>query len=166
MKNLLLIIVVLLCSCNSTKYISVLATNEKDVVAKELDLIYTRNLFFVDGYLNGKKARFLVDTGANVSVLDINKSKKYGFTYRDKDDTVVGIGGYTKRYRVYSTKLKTKYGENILIKFSGGDMSVVFGVMSNEGINVVGIIGSDFLMNSDAIIDYKNRTLQLYGTRI
>ena len=164
MKKILIILSIILSSCNSTKYISVLAASENaNSVAKELNLIYSRNLFFVDGYLNGKKAKFLVDTGANISVLDINQANKYGFTYKGINQTVVGIGGHSNRYRIYNANLYAKSGQRILISFGGSDMGIVFNAMAEDGLHVVGIIGSDFLMNADAVIDYNTKTLQLYA---
>lgn len=169
MKNLLktIIIYLLLTSCvTKNKYINSLiitsANGNTFEVPKEMDLIYSRNLFFVDLKVNNKNARFLVDTGASTSIIDINQAKKYGFTTKEKNDKITGIGGSTIRYTIYNITTKTKQDQSILIKFNGIDMKNLTTNMEKDGIYIVGVVGSDFLKNANAVIDYSDNRLYLY----
>ena len=51
------------------------------------------NHIFVDGQLNKKDTRFMIDTGAGSSVLDVNWAKDTGCQVGPMDQVVYGIGG-------------------------------------------------------------------------
>ena len=161
----MLIILIIGTSCSRTHYVNslVITTQRGEThLPKELRLIYNRNLFFVDVIINGKRGRLLVDTGASISIIDINQAKKYGFKYHSKNVSVMGIGGSTNRYRISNIKTKTKYDETVLITYNGADISSLVNNMALDGIDIVGVLGSDYLMNTGAVLDYGEKKLNLY----
>src|SRR5215204_20353 len=46
------------------------------------------NLCIVEGEINGKKAYFIMDTGAGLTTFDINQAKYFGFTSTESDLSV------------------------------------------------------------------------------
>ena len=49
------------------------------------------NLCIVEGEINGKKAYFIMDTGAGLTTFDINQAKHFGFTSTECDLSVSGF---------------------------------------------------------------------------
>lgn len=129
-------------------------------VQKTIELLYYKNLYFIRVKLNDRDANLLVDTGAAASLLDINQASDYKFKFRLTENHFAGVGGLSNRYRVFdyaidhdSTALKMyPYGANlkhIVESFHEG------------GIDIVGVLGSDFLKTNEAVIDYKNKQLTI-----
>src|SRR5688500_9835416 len=53
-----------------------------------------KNIPVLEGKLNGKRALFIIDTGASVSILNKSESQKFGFRFIDSaGDQVAGLGG-------------------------------------------------------------------------
>lgn len=157
--------ITLFCSCSTTKYASTMIDNKNGmIIPNEMELVYQKKLFFINLKLNGKNAKFLVDTGASVSLLDINQMNRYGFTQSYRTNSIIGLGGSINYTRIRNAKLLTKNNESVLVNFYGGDLSTIVNNMGKDGIHIVGIIGSDFLMDFNAIIDYKNKKLELSKT--
>lgn len=123
-----------------------------------------RGLFYVDLKVNDKSGDFLIDTGASFSILDVSKSKRYDFEFQsDKNQkAAIGIGGVCEKYNVSNYKTKYK-NEDLDLKFKGMNLftlSQSFRV--NHDINLIGIVGSDFLIKNNAIIDYYHGEIILH----
>lgn len=109
--------------------------------------------------LNGKHANFVLDTGSSLSILDKSVKKHYGFNTRNVNDdttenTILGIGGKQELNQAYNVSLTIKGKKLICINFKSINLSVV-----RRSLNVVGIIGSDFLIEHGYIIDFKKKAL-------
>lgn len=94
----------------------------------------------IEALVNGKKANFLVDTGAAVGIYDDNQKKKYGLEYsRRYSGTLVGAGGELKDVRVCNTFADF---ENVKIpQFLLADISnVVKAIKKETGIEILGIV--------------------------
>lgn len=134
---------------------------------KETKIVFNlkekRGLYFLPIKLNEIDCWFLIDTGASISLLDVNQSQKYEFRYiNDSMDgyRINGIGGGIDRYRVYN--YKTSYNSNqFKINLSGGDLETITKIMRKDSIHIVGIIGVDFLRMYNAVINYKDKTLTI-----
>lgn len=104
---------------------------------------------------------FLVDTGANLSVLD----KYYYIINQSSLDQVneieinySGING-TKTEKAY---VVNAYFEDRIITFTTSDISEVIKTIKKKcGIEISGIIGSDFMRNYNVVIDYKLKTVTM-----
>jgi hypothetical protein len=118
--------------------------------------IHTR-LLFVRLNINGKGGHFLVDTGANISALDIKQMDEYSFGHNDVDSPVTGVGG---KWIIYeATNVIVDYNGEILdINFTVNDLTHVREALS-EYVNLLGIIGGDFLIKNNMIIDYKENIM-------
>jgi hypothetical protein len=111
---------------------------------------------FMTMTLNGKKANFIIDSGSTWSLIDISKSKIYGFDFMAfGDQKYAGIGGVESIMMVYNDTIKETqqnfYGVN-LEKMNDF-------IKAQFGIEITGILGADFLNNSQAILNFRNNTI-------
>lgn len=110
--------------------------------------------------IEGENRYFLIDTGANMSVLDkyfylLNKDKLN--IVNEVEINYSGING-TKTEKSYI--ISSTFDDKI-ITFSTSDISSTINTINNKcGIKITGIIGSDFMTNYNAIIDYENRIIK------
>lgn len=117
------------------------------------------NLLFTKVTFNGVKCWLLIDSGASKSLLDINKTEKYKFSYIPIKDTTrkyIGLGGITDIYIVFDYKIDEYH-----VTFLGTDLYYVNKYLNKKNIDIIGIIGGDFLSNHNAYIDYKKKTLYI-----
>jgi len=104
--------------------------------------------------LNGRGARLLIDTGASLNVLEKSYSKHYKFTvWRQKGGEVSGIGGASSMLGVSKVSLVIDRVETPLpfkaISFNG----------VQKKLGVVGVIGSKFFKDKNAVICYESKTI-------
>jgi aspartyl protease family protein len=75
---------------------------EKRKSQKETIYLNSAGMYMTFGNINGRSARFLVDTGASVIAMNTEQAKKFGILY-DKVGIPAGVStasGYEKAYRV------------------------------------------------------------------
>jgi len=104
--------------------------------------------------INGKGAKFLIDSGANSSFVDSSLARKFAFNIVENNAVLHGAGGKVQMYDVYKCKIVTEDGP-LDIRMKAIDFSNV-----REGFGIAGIIGSDYLIKNKMNIDYS--TKQLY----
>jgi predicted aspartyl protease len=116
------------------------------------------NHLFVDGTLNGKTVTYMIDTGADSSLLNLAAARKYDCDVGPLDQQVWGIGGSAPAAVTKITKLTM--GEAVLTnrkvlatKLTRGD--------DNEDIGYVGMFGADFMRELDAVITYTENRIFL-----
>ena len=128
---------------------------------REYKLLLQRDLLFLPVTFNGIKTKFLIDTGASKSILNIRKYEEYNFGYLNKPFMrYVGLGGIENLYIVFNYKIE--YNEkDLFIKCVGADLGEIDKFLKNDGVSIIGILGSDFLLNHDVIIDYNKKTMYL-----
>jgi predicted aspartyl protease len=116
------------------------------------------NHIFVAGTLNDHKVTYMIDTGADSSLLHINAAKKYGCEVGPMDQEVWGIGG--KAPAAVTNIVKLTMGEAVLTnrKVLATDM-VRRGEQDNLGY--VGLFGADFMRELDAVITYTENRIFL-----
>jgi len=122
-----------------------------------IELHEKNEMHFLDITLNGIKTKLLIDTGASKSLLDISQADTYDFKYvLLSEDQYVGLGGLVDIYIIYDYDV-----EAFFIPFLGSDLSEIQNYFIKDGIHIAGILGSDFLEKSNAIIDFKTNQLYL-----
>jgi hypothetical protein len=106
--------------------------------------------------LNSKKVTFIIDSGSTWSLIDISKSKVYGFDFLAfGDQKYAGIGGIESIQMIYNDTIK-ETAQN----FYGVNLEKMNQFIKAEfGIEIAGILGADFLNNSEAILNFKNNTI-------
>lgn len=110
------------------------------------------NHIFVDGTLNGNDVTYMIDTGADGTLLHIDSAKKYGCKVGDLDQEVWGIGG--KRPAAVCVIPKLTMGDAALTnrKVLASDMTR--GEEGEEEMGYVGLFGADFMRELEAVITY------------
>ena len=108
------------------------------------------NHIFVEGEVNGKKLKLMVDTGAQTSLVHLKSAQNAGLEIGPMDQEIFGVGG--KAMAAVSKFAKLKLGdveiENRRVLVT--DMSRVGG---GEGFDA--IFGADYLRELDAVISYR-----------
>lgn len=91
--------------------------------------------------LNGKEARFLIDTGATVGLIDRDAVKEYGLAVgKPYPGTLVGAGGELRGVKHCNTF--ALMGGKSIPQFLIADISqVVRSIRKETGIRIAGIIG-------------------------
>lgn len=146
MKKLILILLLAICAACTP--------NKNNMV----DFTYAGNLPVVGDTINTEVVHFIIDSGANLSLLDSDyyeANKGDLEVLKSVEMSLYGISGVAD-YRTSATVvMHTSIGRCV---FQESDLSPVVKKANSYGYNVIGIIGSDFLRD-DYIINYKTKQL-------
>ena len=110
------------------------------------------NHIFVDGTLNDNKVTYMIDTGADGSLLHLDAAKKYGCEVGPMDQEVWGIGG--KAPAAVSIIAKLTMGEAVLTNRKVLATDMTRGEDNDAEMGYVGLFGADFMRELDAVITY------------
>lgn len=126
-----------------------------------LDFEFKKNLIIIKAHVNDKSANFIVDTGASISLLDKKQYKRYKFEYFvSADERLTGFGGRSRLLTTSSVQFRLDgFDLSATYRFNASDLGELNVALSDSDTRVLGIIGSDFLKNYHAIIDYENRKI-------
>lgn len=109
--------------------------------------------------VNNEGKYFIIDTGANMSLIDetyyLKNSEDFQFI-KNIDLTIQGISGGKD---VQSAYIIGELGDSLKIKhqFMTSDLKgVISNIKSSCGREVIGIIGADYLRRYDFSVDFKN----------
>lgn len=109
------------------------------------------NHIFVDGTLNDNKVTYMIDTGADNSLLNLQAAKDNNCEVGDMDQEVYGIGG--KAPAAVTRIAKVTMGDAVLT-----NRKVLATDLTRAGefgdIGYVGLFGADFMRELDAVITY------------
>jgi predicted aspartyl protease len=121
------------------------------------------NHFMIKVKINGKKGRFILDTGASNSCIDVNDAFKFDLATNASKTLATGAGGTNmETEESYKNTIKIKKWEFKNFHLVLFDLSHVKSALFDYGEpNIDGIIGADILQKGKAIIDYKNNRLYL-----
>jgi predicted aspartyl protease len=135
------------------QYCQSLTINELLTLRKYQSFQFERrgNHIFVNGTLNDNKVTYMIDTGADSSLLHVTAAKKFGCDVGPMDKEVWGIGG--KAPAGVTNIVKLTMGGTVLTnrKVLATDM-VRRGEPDN--LDYVGLFGADFMRELDAVITY------------
>lgn len=116
--------------------------------------------------LNGKKIWALLDTGTDITLVDINAQEEYDFkTYISLDSKYIlpGIGAnnYYQLHQVRNAELH--YGDTQLKRkvYAYNLSNVVGSIREHTGKKVTAIIGADMMRAYGFVIDLGNRTVTM-----
>lgn len=104
--------------------------------------------------ISGKKLHFILDTGANKSIINKKIADKLGAT-TEETSKVVGIEGTAKS--CYYTTLNLNYKDvDYQERFQVVDMTATFKeIKSTYGVTLHGILGSSFMEKYKYVLDFK-----------
>lgn len=115
------------------------------------------NHIFVDGTLNANKVTYMIDTGANTSLLDLVEAKKNGCEVGPLEHKVYGIGGSAPAGETVIKKLTMGKVELTNRRTLATDMTT----RSGGQLDYVGLFGADFMRELDAVITYRENRIFL-----
>ena len=116
----------------------------------------------VDAVLNGKKAAFVLDTGANVSVVHAPLAAGYGLPEKGGPAGAFGLGGPLQARQVELKSLRiggVAVREGRIMVSDLSQIGRVLGPVS--GGTIAGIIGQDVMKEHRAVIDVSGPILYL-----
>ena len=118
------------------------------------------NSILVEGALNGKKGKFLIDTGAGTSVLHVAYAKDAGCKVgKMGEETIYGVAGEAPAAWTDVTELTM--GESVMKKRKILSTDLTNGLPGGVKVGQDAIFGADFLSQLDAVISYKERRIFL-----
>lgn len=125
--------------------------------------IINTNHIIIDCKINGINGKFILDSGASNSCIDLLSADKFDLSYKKfKEKTssasnIIKETFYSKQNTLEIAKLKKRNFEFILF-----DMKHINDSLNEKEIHSIdGIIGGDFLAEHNAVINYKNHLLEL-----
>ena len=121
------------------------------------------NHFEIVAKINGQKGRFIVDTGASNSCVDIDTIAAFNLMAESSDVRVAGAGA-TNMESQLAKKNTVKIGawrHNKIVLVLFNLTHVNSALIEHKAKPVDGIIGADILKKGKAIIDYDKKYLYL-----
>lgn len=117
----------------------------------------------VESSVNGKKACFLVDTGATVGLLDDTQIRQYGLAKGSKfNGSLVGQGGaFDAPYRC-NTPVIAPNGKQMTQFLLSDIRSVRESIEQETGKTILGIIGLPQMRMANVLIDVINNEIHFH----
>lgn len=148
MKIIKLFIIILLASCQHKSNITYFENLNHEQV----------RIPIIQKKINNIPVLFILDSGANMSLLDSTwyYNNSHLFFYDDEVAmTLTGVSGvvYTNSKIVYTVI------DNDYVVFTTSNLTPVIKNLTDQGFNVVGILGSDYLKDNYLIIDYNKQAV-------
>ncbi len=126
--------------------------------AENVEFEYVADHLFIDATINCDKRTWIIDTGASVTVIDSEYAEELGL------ETAGNMKGYGagKTVEVTFTELPPFSVDGI--EFDSQKVAVlgIKNLLKRAGLDVVGILGYDFLSRFVVKIDYANELLSFY----
>ena len=119
--------------------------------------------YHVEGKVNGKKAEFILDTGASASVLDQARIAYFDLKPKEHNAKASGLGATDFKVQ-RSINNKMILGKLLIGSYALKiiDLSHVNRALRSKGVKQIdGVIGADILNKKKAIIDCGNLTMYL-----
>ena len=128
--------------------------NSRMSFKESLDLT---ELPIVTFYQGDKKLNFMLDSGSNLSIIDINavNNLKLEYVKLNKVNSILGINGETRdagfvNMKFYYKHLKFDYDFQYL------DLSNVVNSLKQDGVTIHGILGNQFFTKYKYVLDFND----------
>lgn len=122
-----------------------------------------------DGLVNGKSARFVVDTGASRTVFDKDRILNYinNPEFAEKEGLSAGIGGTDISSFIFNIE-ELSFGDLKINDYQAVAMDLSNINTSYEMIKlppIDGVLGGDLLRKHNAVISYRLKKIRLFPTK-
>ena len=122
-----------------------------------------------DGLVNGKSARFVVDTGASRTVFDKDRILNYinNPEFAEKEGLSAGIGGTDISSFIFNIE-ELSFGDLKINDYQAVAMDLSNINTSYEMIKlppIDGVLGGDLLRMHNAVISYRLKKIRLFPTK-
>ena len=123
--------------------------------------ILSTNHIIIDASVNNVHGKFLIDTGASNSCIDLNKSEKFKLNFGKSNEQASSASDEIKDTFI------SKKNSLIIDKYYINDFDIILfnmkhvikSLLDKDGIEIDGIIGADILMKHNCCINYKENIL-------
>lgn len=123
----------------------------------------TTNHFEITAKINGISGRFILDTGASNTCIDLNKQEVFAMKAKSSEVKAAGAGATDMETQISSGNQimlgKWKKKRQKIVLFNLVHVNEALSAHDTEPVD--GIIGADILKKGKAIIDYDKRFLYL-----
>jgi hypothetical protein len=122
-----------------------------------------------EGLINGKPARFVVDTGASRTVFDKDRILNYinNPEFSEKEGLSAGIGGTDISSFIFDIE-ELCFGDLMISNYQAVAMDLSNINTSYEMIKlppIDGVFGGDLLKRHNAVINYRLKKIRLFPTK-
>lgn len=121
------------------------------------------NHFELKAKLNGVKGRFILDTGASNSCIDINLAEKFKLAVKDSETKAAGAGAIGMETKISTKNIieinRWKHQNFTVVLLDLNHVNTALTEHHAEAVD--GIIGADILEKGKAIINYEKKSLYL-----
>lgn len=130
---------------------------ENDTIRNSVNLLQPENnIAFVPVTINGVSTIMMLDTGSGKCIIDLNQITELDLQILETTDKIHGVGGSNVTWQVTNCSdigIKgIKYDANLT---ASNISNVVRLVELATGLRIAGVIGSDFMTQHSAVIDFK-----------
>ncbi len=117
----------------------------------------------VKAFINGRKGRFVLDTGASHTCIDLSRAAYYRLQPIESDETATGAGTRDiEMMQAFEVRFKLGKWRHDNLHMALLDLSHINSAFASMHLPPVdGVIGSDILMLSEAVIHYGKKKLWL-----
>lgn len=157
MKHFFMFLATILLIFFSFFYLKEYGTNSK---RHEIKLIKLGNELAIPFLLNHKKCVLIIDTGAEVTIFDSEQLKDYDCYAFNTEDSIYGINGQSAYQYVLNATLTDSLNNKIDVPIHTTNLQgMTIRYIFKSGIEVLGLLGSDFFNAHDVRIDFKENIL-------
>ena len=123
--------------------------------------VLSTNHIIIDATVNNMNGKFLTDTGASNSCVDLNKSEKFNLNYGKSDEQASSATDEIKETYISkkNSLLIGEYQINDLDIILFNMKHVIKSLLDKDEIEIDGIIGADVLIKHNCCLDYKKNKL-------
>jgi predicted aspartyl protease len=112
--------------------------------------------------INGYSGRFIVDTGASATCVNQGMYKEFQLETEFMDRQIGTASGSLRPRISHKNTLELGDWSDQDVTLLSMDMSFINTALKTEGMrSIQGLLGADFLIGSEAIIDYKGKKIYL-----
>jgi len=135
---------------------------------EEIKVVSFRPKPIIKGSINGEKTYFLLDTGADISILNLNDEEEFGFKTEPDfhKSSIQGVQG--QKTEIKNTRKVDIYlgNQQIKTRFKALDIEVIAtSIYHKTGRKISGIIGSDVMRKYGFVIDYSAHKVLIQKTK-
>ena len=135
---------------------------EQGYIAHRLRLSKKSGHIVTKVLLNGYSGRFIIDTGASATCVDQELYKEFQLTTEFMDKQIGTASGSLRPRISHKNTLELGEWNDEDITVLSMDMSFVNSALKAENMrSIQGLLGADFLIASNAVIDYRGKWIFL-----
>ena len=119
------------------------------------ETLYLTDLPIVTFYNNGRKFNFVLDTGANQSIINQNDLDSCAYEKLEETTKLMGLDGNSQQVQTLVSMNISHKNKEYVEKFQVSDLTPLLTAMKQaHGVSVHGIIGNTFFSRYEFVLDF------------